>query len=220
VARAAFSAASADSSGNSACLLGVLITAVTFRSVVVGLVSALLNLLSAAAAAAVAIGVLAVVFQSDWAARLLNLPPGGFIVPRVTVFVFVVLFGMSIDYQVFVVSRIREAALRGIPTRQAVTEGVVNSAGVVTSAAIIMVSVFSAFVFTGLLDIKQIGFGLAVGVLLDGFLVRILILPSLMALLGRANWWPSRAVHKAEMAAATSGTRSDLPADPLATRIG
>jgi RND superfamily putative drug exporter len=85
-------------------------------------VSALLNLLSAAAA----LGALAAVFQSDWAARLLDLPPGGFIISRVPLFLFVILFGLSMDYQVFVVSRIRETALRGIPTRQAVTEGVVT----------------------------------------------------------------------------------------------
>jgi RND superfamily putative drug exporter len=174
-------------------LLTFVMMTLAFRSVAVGLVSALLNLLSSAAA----LGTLAMVFQSDWAAKLLGLPPDGFIVSRVPLFLFVILFGLSMDYQVFVVSRIRELALQGVPTREAILRGITASAGVVTSAALVMVSVFGGFVFGGLLEIKQVGFVLAVGVLLDAFIVRILILPSVMTLLGRANWWPSRAVRRA-----------------------
>ncbi len=174
-------------------LLTFVMMTVSFRSVAVGLTSALLNLLSSVAA----MGALAYVFQSDWAARLLDLPPGGFIVSRVPLFLFVILFGLSMDYQVFVVSRIREAALRGVPTKQAVLQGITGSAGVITSAALVMVSVFGGFVFGGLLEIKQVGFALAIGVLLDAFIVRILVLPSLMTLLGNANWWPSKAVARA-----------------------
>lgn len=178
-------------------LLTFVMMGFAFRSLTIGLISAGLNLLSAGSA----LGLLAFVFQSDWAAQLLHLPPGGFIVSRVPLFLFVILFGLSMDYQVFVVSRIREAALRGVPTRQAVAEGITNSAGVVTSAAIVMVSVFAGFVFGGLLEIKQVGFGLAAGILLDAFVVRILILPSLMTLLGARNWWPSRGVAKAQAVA-------------------
>jgi RND superfamily putative drug exporter len=174
-------------------LLTFVMMALSFRSLAIGVVSALLNLLSSLAA----LGALAAVFQSDWAARLLDLPPGGFIISRVPLFLFVILFGLSMDYQVFVVSRVRELALRGVPTKQAVLQGITSSAGVVTSAALVMVSVFGGFVFGGLLEIKQVGFALAVGVLLDAFIVRILILPSLMTLLGKANWWPSRAVSRA-----------------------
>lgn len=179
-------------------LLTFVMMGIAFRSLTIGLISAGLNLLSTGAA----LGLLALVFQSNWAAALLHLPPGGFIVSRVPLFLFVILFGLSMDYQVFVVSRIREAALRGVPTRQAVAEGITTSAGVVTSAAIVMVSVFAGFVFGGLLEIKQTGFGLAAGILLDAFVVRILILPSLMTLLGKRNWWPSRGVAKAQEAEA------------------
>jgi RND superfamily putative drug exporter len=187
-------------------LLTFVMMGIAFRSLTIGLISAGLNLLSAGTA----LGLLALVFQSDWAARLLDLPPGGFIVSRVPLFLFVILFGLSMDYQVFVVSRIREAALRGVPTRQAVAEGITNSAGVVTSAAIVMVSVFCGFIFGGLLEIKQVGFGLAAGILLDAFVVRVLILPSLMTLLGKANWWPSRGVRKAQQAR-SEGRRVALP---------
>ncbi|MGI5486041.1 MMPL family transporter [Microtetraspora malaysiensis] len=105
-------------------------------------------------------------------------------------FLFVILFGLSMDYQVFVVSRIREAVMRGVPTRQAVVDGIGTSAGVVTSAAVVMVTVFAAFVFLHLAEMKQIGFSLATAVLLDAFVIRVLILPSAMTLLGRAAWWP------------------------------
>ncbi len=98
----------------------------------------------------------------------------------------------GLDYQVFVVSRIREAARRGLTTSQAVRQGITSSAGVVTSAAVVMVSVFVSFGFLHLLEVKRIGFGLAVAVLLDAIVIRIMILPSLMTLLGRATWWPSR----------------------------
>jgi putative drug exporter of the RND superfamily len=185
-------------------LLTFVMMMLAFRSVAVGLVSALLNLLSSAAA----LGALAAVFQSDWAASLLGLPPDGFIVSRVPLFLFVILFGLSMDYQVFVVSRIRELALQGVPTRQAILQGITSSAGVVTSAALVMVSVFGGFVFGGLLEIKQVGFVLAVGVLLDAFIVRILVLPSVMMLLGKANWWPSRAVRRA-----TARSEADQPVE-------
>jgi RND superfamily putative drug exporter len=103
-----------------------------------------------------------------------------------------VLFGLSMDDHVFVVSRIREAALRGVPTRQAVADGITRSAGVVTSAAIVMVSVFALFAALSLMEMKQMGVGLAAAVLIDALVIRIVVLPSLMTLLGRANWWPGR----------------------------
>ena len=96
------------------------------------------------------------------------------------------------DYQLFVVSRIREAAAAGAPTRQAVLDGIRSSASVVTSAAVVMTTVFASFVFLHIIEMKQIGFVLAAAVLLDAFVVRILVLPSAMLLLGEASWWPSR----------------------------
>ena len=176
---------------------------IAFRSLTIGLISAGLNLLSAGAA----LGLLALVFQSNWAAALLHLPPGGFIVSRVPLFLFVILFGLSMDYQVFVVSRIKEAAMRGVPTRQAVAEGITTSAGVVTSAAIVMVSVFAGFVFGGLLEIKQTGFGLAAGILLDAFVVRILILPSLMTCWASGTGGPRAAWRRRRRPGSRAGRR-------------
>ncbi|MFF5209460.1 MMPL family transporter [Streptosporangium sp. NPDC000396] len=175
-------------------LLTFVMTVVVFRSVVLGLVGTVLNLLSAVAA----LGLLVVFFQHGLATTLFGFDPGatGAIGSRVPLFLFVILFGLSMDYQVFVVSRIREAALRGVPTRQAVLDGIGRSAGVVTSAAIVMVTVFASFVFLHLAEMKQIGFSLAVAVLLDAFVIRVMILPSILTLLGRASWWPSRTMRR------------------------
>ncbi|MEU9118437.1 MMPL family transporter [Streptomyces sp. NPDC048506] len=175
-------------------LVTFLVTVVTFRSVVIGLIGIMLNLLSAAAA----FGLLVVVFQGEWAQSILDFHSTGAIGSRVPLFLFVILFGLSMDYQVFVVSRIREAALRGLDTRKAVLDGIGSSAGVVTSAAIVMVTVFASFVFLNLVEMKQMGFVLAVAVLLDAFIVRIMILPSAMTLLGNASWWPSRGMRRAQ----------------------
>ncbi|MEV6522350.1 MMPL family transporter [Longispora sp. NPDC051575] len=164
-----------------------------FRSVVLGLVGVALNLLSAGAS----LGVLVLTFQGEWAEGLLAFESTGSIGSRVPLFLFVILFGLSMDYQVFVISRIREAALRGVPTRQAVVEGIRGSAGVVTSAAVVMVTVFASFAALHLIEMKQIGFVLAVAVLLDAFVIRLVVLPALMLLLGEANWWPSRGVRAA-----------------------
>jgi RND superfamily putative drug exporter len=93
------------------------------------------------------------------------------------------------DYHVFVVSRIREAVLRGVPTKQAVAEGITGSAGVVTSAAAVMIGVFAVFATLSTLDMKQLGVGLAVAILIDATIIRAVVLPSIMTLLGDANWW-------------------------------
>ncbi|WP_461058020.1 MMPL family transporter [Streptomyces pseudoechinosporeus] len=167
-------------------------TLYAFRSVVLGLLGVVLNLLSAAAA----LGLLVLVFQGSWAEGLLNFDSTGSIGSRVPLFLFVILFGLSMDYQVFVVSRIREAVLAGVPTRQAVHDGIRSSAGVVTSAAVVMMTVFVSFVFLHIIEMKQIGFVLAAAVLLDAFIIRILILPAVMLLLGEASWWPSRGVRR------------------------
>ncbi|MFI9839249.1 MMPL family transporter [Nonomuraea sp. NPDC051941] len=168
-------------------------TVVLFRSLVLGLLGIVLNLLSAGSA----LGLLVLVFQGTWAEGLLGFESTGTIGSRVPLFLLVILFGLSMDYQVFVLSRIREAALRGVPARTAVLDGVAGSAGVVTSAAVVMVTVFASFVFLHLIEMKQIGFVLAAGVLLDAFVIRVLVLPSAMLLLSEASWWPSRRVRSA-----------------------
>lgn len=169
-------------------LLTFLVMAWTFRSVVVALTSILLNLLSAGAA----YGLLVLVFQNTWAEGVLGFTSMGAIVTWLPLFLFVVLFGLSMDYHVFVVSRIREAVLRGVPNREAVAEGITGSAGVVTSAAIVMVAVFSIFATLSTIDMKQLGVGLAAAILLDATLIRAVVLPALMTLLGPANWWAPR----------------------------
>ncbi|TGA97562.1 MMPL family transporter [Streptomyces sp. MZ04] len=179
-------------------LMTFVMTVFAFRSVVLGLLGAVLNLLSVGSA----LGLLVLVFQGDWAEELLSFVSLGGISSRVPLFLFVILFGLSMDYQVFVVSRIREAALNGVPTRQAVLDGIASSAKVVTSAAIVMVTVFASFVMLHILEMKQMGFVLAVAVLLDAFVIRVMILPAALLLLGRATWWPSRAIRRAEALAA------------------
>ncbi|MEU2539499.1 MMPL family transporter [Streptomyces iakyrus] len=174
-------------------LVTFVMTVYAFRSVVLGLLGVALNLLSAAAA----LGLLVLVFQGTWAEGLLGFESTGSIGSRVPLFLFVILFGLSMDYQVFVVSRIREAALAGVPTRQAVLDGIRSSASVVTSAAVVMTTVFASFVFLHIIEMKQIGFVLAAAVLIDAFVVRVMVLPAAMLLLGESSWWPSRAVRRA-----------------------
>jgi len=169
-------------------ILTFLVMAVTFRSVVVALTSIVLNLLSAGAA----YGLVVLVFQGTWAEGLLGFTSMEAIVTWLPLFLFVVLFGLSMDYHVFVVSRIREAVLGGMPTRDAVAHGITSSAGVVSSAAIVMVGVFSIFATLSMIDMKQLGVGLAAAILLDATIIRAVVLPSLMTLLGNANWWAPR----------------------------
>jgi RND superfamily putative drug exporter len=107
-------------------------------------------------------------------------------------FLFVVLFGLSMDYHVFVVSRIRESVRKGMSTREAVAQGISGSAGVVTSAAVVMVAVFAIFASLSTIDMKQLGVGLAAAILLDATIIRAVVLPALMTLLGDANWWAPR----------------------------
>ncbi|HEX8346191.1 MAG TPA: MMPL family transporter [Actinoplanes sp.] len=166
-------------------LLTFIVMAWTFRSVVVALTAITLNLLSAAAA----YGLLVAVFQNTWAEGLLGFTSMGAIVTWLPLFLFVVLFGLSMDYHVFVVSRIREAAQRGLSNRDAVREGITGSAGVVTSAAVVMVAVFSIFATLSTIDMKQLGVGLAAAILLDATIIRAVVLPAAMSLLGSANWW-------------------------------
>ncbi|MFG2054863.1 MMPL family transporter [Micromonospora sp. NPDC048930] len=188
--------------------LTFLVMAWTFRSVVVAFTSILLNLLSAGAA----YGLLVLVFQGGWAEDLLGFTSIGAIVTWLPLFLFVVLFGLSMDYHVFVVSRIREGVRSGLSNREAVSYGITSSAGVVTSAAIVMVGVFSIFATLSTIDMKQLGIGLAAAILLDATIIRAVVLPSLMTLLGDANWWAPRFLRGR---AATPPTEPPAPTPEL-----
>jgi len=136
-----------------------------------------------------AYGVMTAIFQHGWGAALVGTHAVGAIESWIPLFLFVVLFGLSMDYHVFVVSRIREARDRGMSTAQAVSFGIRSTAGVVTSAAIIMVAVFAVFGTLSMQDFKQLGVGLAVAILLDATLIRVVLLPSLMVLIGDRTWY-------------------------------
>jgi RND superfamily putative drug exporter len=165
--------------------LAFLLMLAAFRSVTIAVVSVVLNVLSMAAA----FGVMVAVFQHGWGAGLVGSRGVGAIESWIPLFAFVILFGLSMDYHVFVVSRIREAHDRGLPTREAVAHGVGSSAGVVTSAAAIMVAVFAVFATLSMTTFKQLGVGLGVAILLDATVVRAVLLPAVLAWLGDRSWW-------------------------------
>ncbi|MFG2638275.1 MMPL family transporter [Streptomyces sp. NPDC048362] len=169
-----------------------LLMLLSFRSLTIAITSIVLNLLSVAAA----YGVLVAVFQHGWGASLVGAEGVGAIVTWLPLFLFVILFGLSMDYHVFVVSRIREARLRGRDTRDAIRHGVVTTAGVVTSAAVIMVAVFAIFGTLSMQSMKQMGVGLAAAVLIDATVIRGVLLPAVMALLGERNWYLPRWLHR------------------------
>ncbi|MPZ82603.1 MAG: MMPL family transporter [Actinophytocola sp.] len=169
-------------------LLTFLVMLWAFRAPVIALSAIGLNLLSAGAA----YGVLVLVFQHTWAEGLLGFTSTGGITAWLPVILFVTLFGLSMDYHVFVVSRIRESALSGLSNRDAVAAGITRSAGVVTSAAAVMIGVFSIFGTLSTIDMKQLGVGLATAILLDATLIRAVVLPALMTVLGSSNWWAPR----------------------------
>jgi len=158
---------------------------VAFRSIVVAIKAIVLNLLSVAAA----YGVLVLVFQHGVGKGLLGFSSTAGIDPVVPLLLFVILFGLSMDYHVFIVSRIRETFDRGASMDDAIAQGIKSTAGVVTSAAIVMVAVFSIFATLSLLFFKQFGVGLAAAILIDATLVRAVLLPATMKLLGERNWY-------------------------------
>ena len=167
--------------------LSFLLLLVAFRSLVIPIKAILLNLLSTAAA----FGLLVLVFQDGDSADLLGFKPGP-IEAFVPVFIFTILFGLSMDYHVFILTRIKEARDHGLNSNEAVARGISITAGTITRAAAIMVVVFSVFVTLELTIIKQLGFGLAVAVFLDATIVRSVLLPATMRLLGDWNWWLPR----------------------------
>jgi RND superfamily putative drug exporter len=164
--------------------LAFVLLLISFGSVTIATTGLVLNLLSVGAS----YGVLVAVFQWGWGKSLLGLSSTGAIAGWLPLFMFVILFGLSMDYHVFSVSRIKEEHDRGAPTRTAIHDGIVRSAGVITSAAIIMVFVFLTFGTLSQTSMKQLGVGLAIAVLLDATIVRAVLLPATMELLGERNW--------------------------------
>ena len=181
---------------------------ISFGSLVIAATSMVLNLLSVGAA----YGALSAVFVHGWGASLIGTQAPGAIESWIPLFVFVVLFGLSMDYNVFVVSRIREGHDHGLLTRPAVAYGIRSTAGVVTSAAIIMVAVFAVFGTLSVQQFKQLAVGLAISVLIDATVIRAVLLPSVMVLLGDRNWYLPRWL--ARFTAGGAGRRPPLAGHP------
>jgi len=165
--------------------LAFILLLVTFRSIVVPIKAIVLNLLSVGAA----YGILTWVFQDGHGEKVMDFQSVGGIASWLPLFLFVILFGLSMDYHVFVLSRVREAVDRGMSTDDAVSHGIKSTAGVVTSAALVMVAVFGAFALASDQTMKQLGLGLGIAILIDATIVRAILLPASMKLLGAANWY-------------------------------
>jgi putative drug exporter of the RND superfamily len=197
--------------------LSFLLLALAFRSILVPATAAVMNLLSVAAA----YGVLTAVFEKGWGAELIGLDHAIPIVSFVPLLMFAILFGLSMDYQVFLVSRIHERfiALKE-DNHEAVVEGLATSARVITSAALIMVCVFSSFILNGNPTVKQFGVGMAVAIAVDATVVRCLLVPSVMMILGKANWWLPRWVDRIlpRVGLESEDSLPDLP-EPLRSRL-
>lgn len=186
---------------------------VAFRSVVVPALAIALNLLSTAAA----FGMLVAVFQWGWGNELLGFPQVDGIAPWIPLFLFAVLFGLSMDYHVFLLSRIKERHDAGAPTSEAVAYGLSRTGSLITGAALIMVAVFAGFALGDLAEFSQMGFGLAAAVILDATVVRSVLVPALMTLLGQRNWYLPRWLRwlpqvSVEAAPATASVREREPA--------
>jgi len=172
-------------------LLAFALLLVTFRSIVIPLKAILLNLLSVGAA----YGVVVWVFQEGHLQSLLGFESTGAVTSWLPLFLFVVLFGLSMDYHVFILTRVREAYDNGATTSEAVSRGIKSTASVVTAAAIVMIAVFSIFATLSAVEFKQFGVGLAVAILIDATIVRGVLLPAFMKLLGDWNWYLPRSLE-------------------------
>jgi putative drug exporter of the RND superfamily len=173
--------------------LSFVLLILAFRTVVVPAQAAVMNLLSIAAS----YGILTAIFQLGWGSGVIGLSGSVPIVSYVPLFMFAILFGLSMDYEVFLVSQIEEHVHAGEDNKSSVVSGLVTSARVITAAALIMVFVFGSFVLNGDPTIKQFGVGLAVAVILDATVVRCLLVPALMVLVGKRNWFMPRWLDKA-----------------------
>ena len=166
-------------------LLSFLLLAMVFRSIVIPLTAAVMNLLSIGAA----FGVLTAVFQHGWMGSIIGVTRPGPIEAFLPVMMFAILFGLSMDYEVFLLSRIHEEWLRTGDNRLAVRNGLAATGKTISAAALIMILVFGSFMLGGVQVIKEFGLGLAAGIFVDALLIRMAIVPAVMLLLGRANWW-------------------------------
>ena len=167
-------------------ILSIMLLTVTFRSVTVALKAGVMNLLSIGAA----YGVVAYLAQGGWAGQLVGIDTPTPVPPFIPVIMFAILFGLSMDYEVFLLSRVREEFLsNGRSTARAVTEGLARTARVITAAALIMVAVFGAFALSPEVFLKLIGIGMAAAILIDATIVRMVLVPAVMQLLGDRNWW-------------------------------
>jgi RND superfamily putative drug exporter len=187
-----------------------LLLLLTFRSIVIPIKAIILNLLSVGAA----YGVLVWIFQYGHLQGLLGFHSNGAVVTWLPLFLFTVLFGLSMDYHVFILSRVKELVDQGVPTDQAVERGIRSTASTVTSAAAVMIAVFAIFASLRTLDIKQLGVGLAVAVLLDATLIRGVLLPAAMKLLGDWNWYLPRWLEWMPRIQADPEARDDIPTTP------
>ncbi|MFG3259782.1 MMPL family transporter [Streptomyces sp. NPDC048172] len=194
--------------------LSFLLLLLAFRSLLLAFSAILMNLLSVGAA----FGLLTWVFQEGAGEALFDFSSRGFIQAYLPLLTFVVLFGLSMDYEVFIISRMKEEWDRTGDNLRAVTVGTVHTAKVITAAAAIMVVVFSAFMITRVVELKQMGFALAVAVLVDATLIRVVVVPAAMRLAGPANWWMprwlDRALPRVELTEGPSPVPSDGSGEP------
>jgi RND superfamily putative drug exporter len=187
-----------------------LLLLLTFRSIVIPIKAIILNLLSVGAA----YGVLVWIFQYGHLEGLLGFQSNGAVVTWLPLFLFTVLFGLSMDYHVFILSRVKELVDQGVPTNEAVERGIRSTASTVTSAAAVMIAVFAIFATLSTLDIKQLGVGLAVAVLLDATLIRGVLLPAAMKLLGDWNWYLPRWLEWMPRLTGEPNLSEDIPEAP------
>jgi uncharacterized membrane protein YdfJ with MMPL/SSD domain len=190
--------------------LAFLLLLLTFRSIVIPIKAIVLNLLSVGAA----YGVLVWIFQDGHLQGFLNFHSNGAVVTWLPLFLFTVLFGLSMDYHVFILSRVKELVDQGVPTDEAVARGIRSTASTVTAAALVMVAVFAIFASLRTLDIKQMGVGLAVAVLLDATLIRGVLLPAAMKLLGDWNWYLPAWLEWLPRLTVEPELREDVPESP------
>ena len=189
--------------------LSFIVLALVFRSVLVPLKAALLNVLSVGAA----YGVVVAVFQWGWGASLIGVHDNVPIMPLAPMLMFAILFGLSMDYEVFLLSRVREQYLKHRDPKRAVVEGVGSTARVITSAALIMIAVFGAFILSADVVTKMFGVGLALAVLLDVTLVRMVLVPAAMSLLGHRAWWLPNWLDRLLPNIDLEGSNDDLDAE-------
>jgi len=166
-------------------LLSLIVLLLAFRSVVIPIKAAVMNLLSVAAA----YGVVTAVFQEGWGSGIVGLPHSIPIVSFAPLLMFAILFGLSMDYEVFLVTQIQEHYLDSGDARAAVVDGLAATGRVITSAALVMVCVFTSFVLNGDPTVKEFGVGLAFAIAVDATIVRCLLVPAVMELLGERSWW-------------------------------